>query len=615
MALPGPLAQELHRILLDAFGQAELEQLVHFHLDIRLAVIAGGSNLSEVAYNLILATERLGRTEDLIAAVARSRPENLAVQRFLNLYCAAETAYLRTLLADVEARAGVGEYVDLSGEYAEPVPPSRSTLYDEWGFAELAQPPPAASFSVRSGLSGLIARHQRFVLLGRPGGGKTTTLRWLARNVARQRLADRESAPLPLLLSLPQWSSEQSLQDFLGAHWPGLADLMGELSKGRVLLLLDGLNEMGSRGVQRALVLKAWLAGLDPRARVIVTCRSVDYPHLDLKVPTVTIDDLEEGQIRAYIQAYLGARADEFLHKTLQTSREELQPMMRVLSLNPYFLRALIYLFEYTPASDIPTNVGTLFGKLVRALWKREESRFSTAGLAFSQVESALAALAYAMVCERMPVEAPCGYVEEKGLDKTMVELAVRASYLDAAGDSVRFYHETLQEYFAAVHIAQDLSPANLEFTLSQFCALQSSPHGAGRIDTSIIRSTREQNVLKCVAGIAPDPQRFLEMLLARHPYLAAEAIMSGVTTDLPMLRRIWRRLCQEHENWFSAAWSYSTASSDAMDSDEYLGRWSQVERHLYYYKDVLTRLRAWAVSSGFSPDDFHLPSNHHRQP
>jgi hypothetical protein len=204
MTLPGPLAAEFHVALLDAYSEDELAQVVHFALDARLPQVAGGSNFAAVAHNLLLWAERQGRTGELVEAVGLSRPLNPAVREFLAHYYAGETAYLHDLIAKMEARPGVQEYVALAGEFVRQEQREKPGSYDEWGFDELVAPqapagaaltPPAAA-KERGSLAEIIMQQPRLVLLGRPGAGKTTTLRRLARDLAQQRLADR-AAPLP----------------------------------------------------------------------------------------------------------------------------------------------------------------------------------------------------------------------------------------------------------------------------------------------------------------------------------------------------------------------------------------------------------------------------------
>lgn len=76
MSLSGAQLDQLHQALLTAFTEPELRRLVRFELNEDLDQIAGGSDLSDRAYNLATWTDREGRVPDLIAGALRRKPRN-----------------------------------------------------------------------------------------------------------------------------------------------------------------------------------------------------------------------------------------------------------------------------------------------------------------------------------------------------------------------------------------------------------------------------------------------------------------------------------------------------------------------------------------------------------
>lgn len=134
------------------------------------------------------------------------------------------------------------------------------------------------------------------LILGAPGAGKTTLLLELARTLAEQAHAD-ESKPIPVLIDLAGWTAQQSRKpddDPLdSANLAGFVRwLLFELStrygipaavgrtwlrRGRLALLLDGLDEIAKPiRPKLALVLeelrRRYLIG-----KLAVTCRTQDY--------------------------------------------------------------------------------------------------------------------------------------------------------------------------------------------------------------------------------------------------------------------------------------------------------------------------------------------------
>jgi hypothetical protein len=74
MPLSGPQAEALHRAILDAFSQPELEQLLRHKLNQRLDEIAARGSLSETAHAVVDWADRRGRIPGLVVAILEERP-------------------------------------------------------------------------------------------------------------------------------------------------------------------------------------------------------------------------------------------------------------------------------------------------------------------------------------------------------------------------------------------------------------------------------------------------------------------------------------------------------------------------------------------------------------
>jgi len=155
----------------------------------------------------------------------------------------------------------------------------------------------------RLGVEDVLRQEPRLVVLGDPGAGKTTFLRYVAlalaegEQAARQRLG-LEAGWLPIYLPLAAYNQEHrkkrvSLEDYVLRYWdtrsfdrPGMERLVTQtLREGRVLLLLDGLDEVGSRADRLAVArqVEAWANSWGERGnRVVVTSRIVGYDEAPL---------------------------------------------------------------------------------------------------------------------------------------------------------------------------------------------------------------------------------------------------------------------------------------------------------------------------------------------
>lgn len=149
-----------------------------------------------------------------------------------------------------------------------------------------------------------LAQHDRLVLLGAPGSGKSSVLRfaalWLARGLLGAANWDTQLLPWPhgLLLPLPvalgefgNWvaasggrrSGAGLLWSFLDERYgePLATILRSEAAAGRAVLLLDGLDEvaLGRSTATRRRVRECIesLGAGSGASRIVVSCRTLDY--------------------------------------------------------------------------------------------------------------------------------------------------------------------------------------------------------------------------------------------------------------------------------------------------------------------------------------------------
>ena len=156
----------------------------------------------------------------------------------------------------------------------------------------------------------------RVLLLGSPGGGKTTTIMAFVRNAVVQRLGD-VTQPLPIMVPVGTWEpgKHRSVGQWLGDAVPSLGKeaISEELERGNVLLVLDGLDELGSEREEKSE--DGTLRRYDPRARfidfianigcqMVITCREKDYYDIGSRLKlkgAVTLKPLDDSQLKAYL--------------------------------------------------------------------------------------------------------------------------------------------------------------------------------------------------------------------------------------------------------------------------------------------------------------------------
>lgn len=136
--------------------------------------------------------------------------------------------------------------------------------------------------------------NKRVLLLGSPGAGKTTTLLHYALLAAVQRKQDPTS-PLPIMNLITTWDGTSEMSLWLQNSYDAPTNVSGLLARGEALLLLDGLDELGSSRVEEIKSNEGTEEDhhYDPRQRflrrlpsnneIVITSRISDYEQIGHK--------------------------------------------------------------------------------------------------------------------------------------------------------------------------------------------------------------------------------------------------------------------------------------------------------------------------------------------
>ena len=296
-------------------------------------------------------------------------------------------------------------------------------LFASWG-------PAPVVFQGPQLLTEAVASAPRLVLLGEPGSGKSTALRYLALTLARAALDERLALTadlegwatlgdhgrlLPLLPFARQLASGPArpagaddlwnyLHDRLerGGRYEGLAEAVHtELEAGNALLMLDGLDEVAGETSRRQVVAAVQaFASAYTRCRIIVSCRVRAYLGAHNQVwqlpgwPTATLADWTAAQMRHFASAWYAAVPN--LTATRRSERAtslrraiDTRADLRRLGVRPLLL-TIMALVHLNDQSQLPKGSVALYSRCVDLLlgqWELARADGSDYGALLNHIE------------------------------------------------------------------------------------------------------------------------------------------------------------------------------------------------------------------------------------
>lgn len=434
------------------------------------------------------------------------------------------------------------------------------------------------------------------VLLGRSGSGKTTLLRRLQFERAWAEL-DAPTGQATFFVSLngyrgdAPWSTPPDPYEWLAAQWQrhadnfNLPDFDTLFRAGRFLLLLDGLNEMPHQDkVDYRDRIGRWQTFWQQHHRtgntVVFSCLSLEYSaplsREAAPVRQVQVEPLSEAQIEEFLTLHLDEQA-ALVWQALQTDRQ-----LFALFATPFFLRLLVD--QVADSGEMPAGQAALLtGFVRRALYReiaeRKHPLFTSDRLLSEddvhQVLQRAWATAYDLPGDgallpgltQLAYRMQDGYAADEGGQVRVPEKTARALLdqqqacdLLAAGiqlnvldkelatRKITFFHQLLQEYFAARKLAQVPEPERLAVP---WHIDKVSPSLVETIDSLEVSdplpplsATGWEETGLLAAAMAADQEQFVANLLPQNLPLAARcAAAPEVTVSDALVERLQRDL------------------------------------------------------------------------
>jgi len=288
---------------------------------------------------------------------------------------------------------------------------------------------------------------QRFIIVGAPGSGKTTTLKKILFLNASRIIEEQSNIKIPVLIFANEYKKDNNFRKIISERL-GIEDCETLLYDGRLQLLIDGINEIDLDQRKQAYKELTSLINDYNGVAVILTTRKTGFRN-EFNIPVYELKELQESEIK------------EFIHKRVPDKLESLWSQLEgnksllELAYNPLYLSMIVIASN---EGQIPINRGALFNSFVRALLIRE--KLDNADI--DSIIDILAEFAFYLKKAGM-VSIPKEKAEQIIIHRiksrhdfhSPIDLLAKVNIcnLVSISSNATFIHEAFLDYFAAVKI------------------------------------------------------------------------------------------------------------------------------------------------------------------
>jgi energy-coupling factor transporter ATP-binding protein EcfA2 len=334
-----------------------------------------------------------------------------------------------------------------------------------------------------------VRKHQRLLVLGKPGAGKTTFLKHTALYALEDKLRVKR---VPVFVSLKDWSdSNMELLAYITKQFdicafPQAREFVERLLEmGDALLLFDGLDEVTVDPARAVTDIRDFADKYD-NCQYILSCRIAAYNYVFERFVEVEVADFDEKQIARFVANWFAAQPNKGAACSAAIQRD---PAIQELASLPLLLALLCLAFD--EAMEFSANKAELYTEAVEALLKRWDStRAISRDVAYQKLtlkekQTMLSRIAietfeaekYFLTRTQLTKQI-AEYLDhlpesrkEHGTDADSVLRAIIAQhglFFERAKGLYSFLHLTFQEYFAARYIVEHQGKRAVDRLLQQ---------------------------------------------------------------------------------------------------------------------------------------------------
>jgi hypothetical protein len=319
---------------------------------------------------------------------------------------------------------------------------------------------------------------QYLMVLGGPGAGKSTFLRRMGLEALKGKKGNLKHACIPVFIELKKFNTgeinieKEIAEEFRICGFPSHEEFTAKaLEQGKLLILLDGLDEVPTERMNEAIRQIQNFVDLHDQNRFITSCRVAAYRHNFRRFTDVAMADFDDAQIEQFITNWFRSEPQTGQDCWQKLNNEE-HKSAKELTQTPLLLTLVCLLYQRS--RKFPTNRATLYERALRVLleeWAGEKGIFQDdlyKGLDTKRKEMMLSEIAHEAFQKNrlfLPRREITDQIEqllremlpdEKFIQGTAVLKSIEVQHgvlVERAEGIYSFSHLTLQEYLTAQYI------------------------------------------------------------------------------------------------------------------------------------------------------------------
>jgi len=367
----------------------------------------------------------------------------------------------------------------------------------------------------RGKVAQLILDIGRFLLVGRPGAGKTTSLRMLEWQLAKD-LAEGTQPLAPVLVELKRCRPSSGAGVLtLAERRMGVDDARQVLADGEVVLLLDGVNEVAESEFDAVQIEIDEILCEYPNLPVVITSRP-SWHRNQARLPVFALDPLDDARIEEFLQKNM---RPEIVPAFLADLRSF--PKLWTLARNPLTLAMLCRVGEES-GGIVPENRAIVLRLFFEWMADREARKGSQTDRNVKSI--LLARIAWAMRTDGVMTLSAERTLRILAAVRSELGLGVSVDdFLDEVADNgflqhvdgeVAFEHEVFLDFFAATELARHVD-------------------GNPTIATELSEQPRWRETVLLAYGLGAPTSEIRSQVTAGRPSIAAEALLEQKETTV----------------------------------------------------------------------------------